>query len=265
MDNIVYDKNIFAANLQRLMKRDREKQVDVARLLDVSKSTVSAYCSGAQMPRMDKLEVLARHFGVTIAELVESGAAAREQSAAPSPSAEVVRLPSCPAADIYYGLNRRGQAEYLRYGEYLSGQAEFRAERPVRFIKRYIVPAAAGYASPIEGEDFEQIECPADAPLGADFCINIQGDSMEPYIHDGQLVYVKRDTPLHEFDVGIFFVDGDVYCKQWCRDYAGTLHLLSANPRRQDANIELRGSSGRSVVCFGRVLLPHKLPKPSYV
>ena len=47
MDNIVYDKNIFAANLQRLMKRDREKQIDVARLLDVSKSTVSAYCSAA--------------------------------------------------------------------------------------------------------------------------------------------------------------------------------------------------------------------------
>ena len=69
MDNIVYDKNIFAANLQRLMKRDREKQIDVARLLDVSKSTVSAYCSGAQMPRMDKLELLARHYGVTIAAL----------------------------------------------------------------------------------------------------------------------------------------------------------------------------------------------------
>lgn len=259
MDNIVYDKNIFAANLQRLMKRDREKQIDVARLLDVSKSTVSAYCSGAQMPRMDKLELLARHYGVTIAALVESG------ESAPAAQGAVVQFPPCPASEIYYGLNRRGQAEYIRYGEYLSGQPEFRAERPVRFIKRYIVPAAAGYASPIEGEDYEQIECPADAPLSADFCINIQGDSMEPYIHDGELVYVKRDAPLHEFDVGIFYVDGDVYCKQWCRDYAGTLHLLSANPKRQDANIELRGTSGRSVVCFGRVILPHRLPKPSYV
>ena len=158
MDNIVYDKNIFAANLQRLMKRDREKQIDVARLLDVSKSTVSAYCSGAQMPRMDKLELLARHYGVTIAALVESG------EPAPAAQGAVVQFPPCPASEIYYGLNRRGQAEYIRYGEYLSGQPEFRAERPVRFIKRYIVPAAAGYASPIEGEDYEQIECPADAP-----------------------------------------------------------------------------------------------------
>ena len=121
MDNIVYDKNIFAANLQRLMKRDREKQIDVARLLDVSKSTVSAYCSGAQMPRMDKLELLARHYGVTIAALVESG------EPAPAAQGAVVQFPPCPASEIYYGLNRRGQAEYIRYGEYLSGQPEFRA------------------------------------------------------------------------------------------------------------------------------------------
>lgn len=257
MDNIVYDKSIFAASLQRLMKQNNEKQVDIARLLEVSKSTVSAYCSGAQMPRMDKLELLSRHFGVPIAELVEGESKPHSEG--------IIQFPPCPASEIYFSLNRRGQDEYLRYGRYLSGQPEFRAERPQRFIKRYIVPAAAGYASPIEGEDYEEIVCPADAPLDADFCINIQGDSMEPYIRDGELVYVKRDTPLKEFDVGIFFVDGDVYCKQWCRDYAGTLHLLSANPRRQDANLELRGSSGRSVVCFGRVLLRHRLPKPSYV
>ena len=91
MDDIVYDKNIFAANLQRLMKRDREKQIDVARLLDVSKSTVSAYCSGAQMPRMDKLELLARHYGVTIAALVESGE--------PAPAARKSRSPVTCSAD----------------------------------------------------------------------------------------------------------------------------------------------------------------------
>ena len=88
---------------------------------------------------------------------------------------------------------------------------------------------------------------------------------MEPYIHDGELVYVKRDAPLHEVDVGLFNVDGDLYFNQWCRRFAGALPQLSANPKRQDANIELRGTSGRSVVCFGRVILPHRLPKPSYV
>ena len=61
---ISYDRAIFASNLKRLMQDNSQRQVDIARLLGVSKATVSAYCSGIQMARMDKLEVLSKHFGV---------------------------------------------------------------------------------------------------------------------------------------------------------------------------------------------------------
>lgn len=132
-------------------------------------------------------------------------------------------------------------------------------------IRHYLVAAAAGYAAPIEGEDFEIIPLPPSAPKGADFCVDVQGDSMEPFIHDGERVFVQRGAQLQEFDVGIFFVDGEVFCKQWCVDYAGTLHLLSANPKRQDANIEIPRDAGRHCVCFGKVLLKKKLPPPMYV
>ena len=61
---IQYDRKIFAASLRRLMEAHSERQVDIARLLGVSKSTVSAYLSGEQMPRMDKLEALALHLSL---------------------------------------------------------------------------------------------------------------------------------------------------------------------------------------------------------
>ncbi len=260
MDAFTYDKRIFADNLMRLMKARHEKQVDIARLLGVSKSTVSSYCSANQMPRMDKIETLAHHFGVSRAELIGDENAPEE----PRPAEPA---PPCPAELVYEELNEQGQAEFLRYGNYLRQQPEYRAERPViRFetIKHFLVPAAAGYASPIQGEDYEELPRTADTPAGADFCITIRGDSMEPYIPDGSLVYVKRGAPLEEFEAGVFFVDGDVYCKQWCTDWAGTLHLLSANPLREDANIVIPRDSGRVCVCFGKVLLPRRLPKPEY-
>ena len=50
--------------------------------------------------------------------------------------------------------------------------------------------------------------------------MRIQGDSMEPYIHDGGVVYVNHD-PLQNGDVGIFCVDGDMVCKQYYRDPLG--------------------------------------------
>ncbi len=260
MDNtyITYDRNLFADNLVRLLKENREKQIDIARLLGVSKSTVSAYCSGTQMPRMDKLEQLAHHFGVTRGELLGE---------APEPPRIEELQPASPIVPLYEALNERGQSELMRYGRYLVQQSEYKAgKEPEKIvtIKHYLVPAAAGYASPIEGEDYENIPLDPNAPVGADFCITVRGDSMEPFIPDGSLVYVRRGAPLQEFEVGIFFVDGDVFCKQWCVDYGGTLHLLSANPVRQDANISISRDSGRSCVCFGKVLLDHRLPPPSY-
>ena len=255
---IVYDRRIFADNLTRFMKLNREKQVDIARLLGVSKAAVSAYVKGEQMPRMDKLETLAQHFGVPIAALIQAGEA---------PAAPDARESEHPAVRIYDSLNDAGQREYLRYGRFLTEQPGYRvppARRRVEYIKHYLVPAAAGYASPIEGEDFELIERTMDTPHDADFCLTIRGDSMEPYIRDGSIVYVKRDAPLREFDVGVFYVDGDVFCKQWCVDYVGTLHLLSANPLRRDANLVIPRESGRTCVCFGKVLLPTRLPEPSY-
>ena len=149
-----------------------------------------------------------------------------------------------------------------KYGFHYSGAED--AEPQIKYIRHYLTAAAAGYASPIEGEDFELIPIDGTVPPHADFCIDIDGDSMEPYIKNGQRVYVQRDVSLKEFEPGIFFVDGDVYCKQWCIDYAGTLHLLSANPKREDANISIPRDSGRNVVCYGKVLLGQKLPQPFY-
>ena len=257
---VTYDRNLFADNLRRLMRTNREKQIDIARLLKVSKSTVSAYCSGSQMPRMDKIEQLARHFGVSRGALLGEDA----QSV---PAADAPAKPVLPIAPLYDALNERGRGELIRYGRYLVQQPEYKAEEQpekIVYIKHYLVPAAAGYASPIEGEDYENIPLDPAAPVGADFCLTVRGDSMEPFISDGRLVYVRRGAPLQEFDVGIFFVDGDVFCKQWCVDYAGTLHLLSANSVRQDANISIPRDAGRSCICFGKVLLDRRLPQPSY-
>ena len=255
MAAIRYDRGLFADNLNRLMRQHGERQSDIAALLGVSKSTVSCYCSGAQMPRMDKLEALARHFGVSRGELMGDG------------EPEGVSGPDSPIGELYELLNDAGQAELMRYARYLSQHGEYRRaqEAPkLDTIKHYLVPAAAGYASPIEGEDYEMIPRPVNTPAGADFCLTVRGDSMEPFIPDGSLVFVRRDAPLEEFDAGVFFVDGDVFCKQWCVDYAGTLHLLSANPLRQDANVVIPRDAGRSCVCFGKVLLGRKLPQPSY-
>lgn len=126
-----------------------------------------------------------------------------------------------------------------------------------RVIPLYFTPAAAGYASPAFGEDFEYLEVGGDVPRQADFAVKIDGDSMEPYIMDGSVVYVNRD-PLADGDVGIFCVDGNMLCKQYHRDERGVVHLLSLNRARADADRRIGPDAGVSLNCYGRVILPHR-------
>ena len=167
-------------------------------------------------------------------------------------------------ADLDAQLNSNGHIELVTYAEFLVSQPEYRLEsgRRAQKIRHYIVPAAAGYASPIEGEDYEMLELD-DVPAGADYCITVSGDSMEPYIKDGSLVFVKRSLELTDFDVGVFYVDGDVLIKQLFVDPMHNIYLLSANPRREDANKMISHNSTSTLMCFGKVLIS-KLPRPNY-
>lgn len=133
-----------------------------------------------------------------------------------------------------------------------------------RYIPFYLTPPAAGIAVPLEGEEFEMILADDSVPTDADYAVCISGDSMEPYIHDGEMVFVRETQELHEGDVGIFCVDGAMYCKQYYIDGERNLHLLSANPDRINANIYIDGESGSSVKCCGKVLLGKTLPLPDY-
>ena len=140
---------------------------------------------------------------------------------------------------------------------------ELEGQRPAvqkRTIPLYASPAAAGFAAPAFLEDYELIEVTGAVPQGAELALRIQGDSMAPYIADGSVVYVNHD-PLQNGDVGIFCVDGDMLCKQYYRDPLGIVYLFSLNRGRSDLDVVFPRGSGRSLTCFGRVMM-HGLPIP---
>mgnify|MGYP000119703737 CR=1 FL=1 len=139
-------------------------------------------------------------------------------------------------------------------------QAAQRQPERNKVIPLYMTPAAAGYASPALGDDYEDYEVAANSE--ADFAGRIAGDSMEPYIHDDSIVLVKRGATIFDGDIGLFFVDGDMKCKQYCQDYLGNVYLFSLNRARRDADVTIPASSGITICCFGKVLLKGKIPLP---
>lgn len=64
-------KYIFSRNLSRILMDHGISQADLASMMGVAASSVSAWCNGDKMPRMDKIEWIANHFGVMKSELLE--------------------------------------------------------------------------------------------------------------------------------------------------------------------------------------------------
>jgi len=142
---------------------------------------------------------------------------------------------------------------------------QIKKKSPSRYIPRYTTPSAAGTSVPLDGDDFEMILVDDSIPYDADFAVGIQGNSMYPYIHDGDTVYVKKDCELSIGDVGIFCVDGAMYCKQYYIDQDGNLTLVSANPRLKHTNVYISADSSSDVRCYGKVLLGVKVEIPDYI
>jgi len=164
----------------------------------------------------------------------------------------------------YRGLSPRGRETVRSVVEALCAYRDDleagRTEQEPRVIPLYRSPAAAGYAAPVFGEDFEPLTVTDDVPQAAEFAVRIQGDSMLPFIPDESVVYVNRD-PMGPGDVGIFCVDGEMFCKQYYKDPAGIVYLFSLNRARADADLVLMPGSNRGLVCMGRVMM-HSLPIP---
>lgn len=64
-------KKIFSKNLRYYMHINRKSQIDLINDLGFNKSAVSTWCNGTRLPRMDKVEQLARYFNCNRSDLIE--------------------------------------------------------------------------------------------------------------------------------------------------------------------------------------------------
>jgi len=61
----------FAARLKYYMNIKGCKQSDIARDLDINMSTISSWCNGVMIPRMEKIKMLADYFNINMSDLLE--------------------------------------------------------------------------------------------------------------------------------------------------------------------------------------------------
>lgn len=73
-------KKIFAKNLKYYMKLHNKNQADLINDLGFNKSSVSTWCNGTRLPRMDKVDILAKYFDINRSDLIEDKDTEHKQS-----------------------------------------------------------------------------------------------------------------------------------------------------------------------------------------
>lgn len=249
----------IGAILMELREKAGKSREDVAEWLGKSAKTIGHWETGYAQPDANTLFSLCGLYGADLNAAFGFCA----EKAAPLVSGEAMEV-----AKRYDALDNYGRGAVQAVMGEEERRMEEQAERAVevfrpepKVIPLYLYPAAAGYACPVFGEDYEPYFLGEDEPQGAEFAIRLQGDSMEPYFPDGGVVFCNRD-PLQNGDVGIFAVDGATVCKQYYRDALGMVYLFSLNRARADADVLLSPGSGQSFVCQGRVITRKRFPLP---
>ena len=155
---------------------------------------------------------------LTAADLIRGGAADTEQS----PETAVPRSRLTRSTDLPAGLRRRS-------------------------IGLYDMPVSAGVGEFLaDSTRIEDISIPDDPRTAeADYALRINGDSMEPKYHSGDVILIQTTDTVEEGELGIFVLDGSGYFKRYGGD-----HLISLNPKYPPIPLK----DFEDVACCGRVV-----------
>lgn len=221
-------KEIFSANLEKLMS---SRDVDRNKLcsdLGLKYTTVRDWLKGITYPRIGKIELLADYFGVNKSDLIEDK----------TQEVKEVKIPTSPLVqkitEKAVKLTAPRKQKVLDFTEnQLREQSNkvISLEEDLFEYKVYEKLSAGTGFSYFNDGNYDTVFY--DKDLDHDFASWVFGDSMEPKYMNGEVVLIKETG--FDYDGAVYAVDwdGQTYIKKVYREPDG-LRLVSLNPKYKD-------------------------------
>lgn len=232
----------ISSRLQAARKAAGFTQKEVYEWLNVGQSTFSAWETGQGEPSVEVFLKLCQKYRIqNIAEYFLPDPTTGQPT--DELEAEFVRK--------MLSLSDRGRSAVRNCLEFEYRnrlQTRTSSARRRRRIPLYTQAATAGLGNYLDDQDAEM--CELEAPEDATFAVRISGDSMEPLIHDGDIVFVRRQSEVASGEIGIFSVNGESFCKVWDNRH-GCPKLVSLNKKYPPRLLQ----ASDSLLTHGKVLL----------
>lgn len=222
--------SIFSNKLSELMKSYNLSDEQLAELVDVNRTTVTRWRTGERSPKMEKLPEIAQVFKVDPRIFV--GEETNDLDVLPVYNLlnnENKNLVYAFASKLLYDQNNVSEDNIVSFDEYKERQQNI----------AYLGAVSAGTGEYLMDNQPETITLPAEmVPEQADFCLSVNGDSMEPFFYHGEYVFVEEQQELWNGAIGVVIVDGEAFLKKIYFD-DDCVRLVSLNPKYEDKIISV--------------------------
>lgn len=209
----------FSQRVLELLKEKNLPKSELARAIGIPYTTLDSMLKrDSDGAKIETVFRIAAHLEVSVEQLVFGEA----------PSAPQINEEERELVRRFRLLDGRGKRTLLQLAQLEAQSLVSHTEpRRLRRLPVYDAPAAAGSALPPLSDDYTFVAVD-NAPERADFGIKISGNSMEPRIADGSVVWVRQTQQLQDGDIGIFLLNGESLCKKLSHAQ-GKCQLLSLN------------------------------------
>lgn len=230
-------------NLREIRKSRGLTMKQLGDMVGVTESAIGLWETGKREPKNEMLLKLGEALDCSVLDIIGAD--------------NIVRLHSeSPLETKYKALDKHGKkvVDFVLDAEYQRCTKKELVDVP----KTRVVPlfrAAAGPGEQVDGTPFEEYEVLS--PVPGEFAVKISGDSMEPELHDGEVVMCAKKVP-DPGEIGVIMVNGFLLVKQVQADNNG-IYLRSLNRDRADLDVDLPYESNDTVTSYGTVI-HKKLP-----
>ena len=226
-------KDFVGLKIKEYRKYNRLTQKDLAEKLGITKQTVSRYEKGERKANQDILFALCDIFGVTIDDFF------------PSKNDSIKIIVNTSDINVIYNqLHTDRQikvydfaTEQLNEQNNVVNMSDYIQEETDWYEVKFYGSVSAGTGLYLDDEQVETISFGADmVPAYTDFCLKVNGDSMEPMFHNGDYVFIKRETDFRNGTIGAVIVNGEAYLKKLYIT-EDSIKLVSLNKKYKDITV----------------------------
>lgn len=216
--------NILGQTIREIRKRKGLTQKQLSELTGLKQNTISNHENGNRSIDEVDIHVYSNALGVSPKELFDSYKGSSDN-----------------LTEIYNQLNSDRQTKVYDFAtEQLKEQNkvvninDYIEEESDWYEVKFYGSVSAGTGLYLDDEQVETISFGADMiPNGTDFCLKVNGDSMDPMFHDGDYVFIKRETDFRNGSIGVVIVNGDAYLKK-IYITPDSIKLVSLNKKYKD-------------------------------